>query len=365
MNISENVKLTSGEFIILLISALGGVGFTYLPNEIIKDTGQDAWMCCIIGAIYPIYVFFIASFLCKNCPNDNIFTLSEKFFGKYIGRFLNAVFAGFFIFVATSELSGLSFILRTYATFFLKNFQVFIAFLIPVAYICYNGIKPMGKICEMIFYTNILLIFIPMFSLKYGSILNVMPVFGSGLKSIIKASKDTAFIYTGAEFSFVIYPYLKNKNKIFKYSMVSIIFMSFLNTLVTFLSIFYLGTTTSTKYLWPALTLTESVSIPIITNFRFVFLSLFITVVFRCLSAYYFSSSYILNSIFSKISVQNFTLIIYPIIFLIASLYKNTTARRYYAGKITPYYVIFNLIFISLIAFIAFIKKIKAKEQAR
>jgi len=75
--------------------------------------------------------------------------------------------------------------------------------------VSYKGIKTLGRLNEVSFYLSICLIIIPAGILAYGSFLNLTPVFGSGLKNIVKGSKNTVFAYSGMEIIFLIYPFLQ------------------------------------------------------------------------------------------------------------------------------------------------------------
>lgn len=357
MSKTQNTLITPSEFTILLISIFTGIGMLYLPNAVIKDAKQDGWMSCIIGALYPLYTLILANHLCNKFPNNDIFTLSTKCFGKVLGSILNFAFVVCFIFVETTELAGLADTFKVYTTPFLKSSQIFLAVLTVVAYVSYKGMKPLARLCQVIFYITIILVFVPSATLKYGSYLNLMPVFGSGFKNILKASKETAFFYTGGEIVFFIYPFLQNKKKLLKYGTISIVITMFIYTWSAFLTIYYLGIEISPKYLWPMVTLADSINIPIINSFRYIFISLWALVVLRCLAIYYFSASYGLNRVIKKISPQVFTIILYPIILYLSGLYENPTRRIHYTDMIMPIYVIYNLIYISLIAILISFKK--------
>lgn len=359
----QNTFLTFNQFMITLISSMLGMGITYLPNSVIKDAKQDGWMACIIGGLYPLYMVVVAKYICKKFPNDNILTLSKKYLGNFFGNVLNIIFITFFIFVGTSEFAALNNALRTYVTSFLKSYQVFLAALIPMAYAAYKGIKPIGRLNEIIFYLTIILIIIPAAALVYGSVLNLMPFFGSGLLNILKASKETVFFYTGIEVIFIIYPFLQDKKKIFKCGILSIIFTVVVYTWITVLTIYYLGIDISPKYFWPVAVLSESVMVPIVNSFRYIFVSLWALLVFRCITLYYFSASYSLNQLIKKVPAEKFTLLLYPVIVCISLLYGNPTMRRAYTDKLMQIYVVFNLAYVSLIAALIYFKRGGADEK--
>ncbi len=77
------------------------------------------------------------------------------------------------------------------------------------------------------------------------------------------------------------------------------------------------------------------------------------------MATYYFSVSYGLSKSIKKIHYEIFTLLLYPIIIIITSLYGNPTRRRIYTDGLIKIYVIFNLVYISIIALLIRFKKSK------
>jgi spore germination protein len=357
MNKAQNTLLTPSQFTLTIEAVIIGIEIMYLPNSIMKAAKQDSWISCILGALYPIYMVIIANYMCNKFPKENILKLSKKYFGNFLGSIFNFIFISFFLFMLTSELSGFSYVFKIYSTPFLKNYQIFLAVLVPIAYISYKGIKPLGRLNEVGFYLTIPLILLPLAILKYGSILNLMPVLGSGLTNIVKGSKETTLAYTGMEIIFLIYPFLQDSKKLLKCGLAGTAIITFIYIWVVFADIFYLGIETSPKYLWPVLSLADSINIPIINSFRFIFLSLWALIEFKCISTYYFAVSYGLNQSIKKISAETFTLLLYPLIILITLLYRNPTVRRNYTDKLILIYVIFNLIFVSAVAILIHFKK--------
>lgn len=357
MNKTQNTFITSNEFVTFVVSIFMGIGILNLPNTVIKDAKQDGWISCAIGILYPLYILILVNYVCKKYPKNDIFSLSRKCFGKILGNILNLIFIVFFIFIVTTEISGISNTFKAYATPFLKDYQIFLAILSVTSYISYKGIKPLVRLCQVTFFLTIILIFIPIATLKYGSYLNLMPVFGSGIKNILKASKSTIFFYSGGETMFLIYPFLQDKKKLLKCGFLGIAITMFIYLWSVFLTIYYLGIEISPKYLWPILTLSDSINIPIINSFRYIFISLWTLVILRCLAIYYFGASYGLNRVAKKISPQVFTIILYPIILYLSSLYGTPTMRMHYINMISSFYLIYNLAYLSLIAILINFKK--------
>ncbi|MFL0197998.1 GerAB/ArcD/ProY family transporter [Clostridium sp. WILCCON 0269] len=363
MNKAQDTSLTPSQFTLTLKSAIVGTAVMYLPNNIIRFAKQDSWISCLLGTLYPLYMIIIANYMCKRFPKDNILVLSKKCFGNFLGSISNIIFISFFLFMLTTELSGYDNVFKVYATSFLKSYQVFITALIPIAYIAYKGMKPLGRLNEVGFYITVGLVVLPIAVLASGSFLNLMPVLGSGLPSIVKGIQSTIFPFSGMEVIFLIYPFLQDNKKLLKCGIVATAIVGSIYIWTVFATIYYLGIETSPKYLWPVLTLADTIHIPIVNSFRFIFISFWSLVDFKYMSTYYFAISYGLNQSTKKISAETFTLVLYPVIIIVSMLYGNTTMRRAYINKLIIIYVVFNLIYVSTVATLIHFKKGDNREK--
>ncbi len=357
----ENNKLiTPSQLTLILVGNTIGLGLLTLPNAVISTAKQDGWICCILGAAYPIYLVCLASYMCKKFPNENILILSKKCFGNIFGNILNFIFISFFLFVVTETASGISNVLRIYMTPFLTNYKTLsIVILIPI-FIVYKGIKPLGRMNEVIFYLTLILVLFPIGALKGGNYLNLKPVFQSGVINILKGSKETAFAYGGIEILFLIYPFLNHKEKVKKCGLTAIAIYMPIYIYFVITTIFYLGIDISPKFLWPVVTITESILIPIINSFRYLFMVLWTISILKIMSNSYFAITLGLNQIIKKIDRKTFVFLMYPVIFYLSSKYGNSTTRSIIIDKITPLHVLFNLIYISSIALLIKIRNIKS-----
>ena len=364
MSKPQDTFLTPNQFIFTLKSVIIGITVLNLPNSVIKIAKQDGWLSCLLGAMYPLYLVIIANYMCKKFPKENILILSKRCFGNIIGSIFNYIFIAFFLLMLTIELFGYSSVFRVYAVNFLKNYQVLLTILVPIAYVAYKGIKPLGKLNEVGFYITICIVILPIGILAYGSILNLMPVFGSGVENIVKGSAQTPLAYAGMEIIFLIYPFLQDGKKLLKCGLVGTALVTAIYVWVVFGTIYYLGIETSKKYLWPVLALSDSVNIPIINSFRYIFISLWSLISFKSMATYYFTVSYGLSQSIKKISAETFTILLYPIIIVLSLLYLNPTNYTFFTEKLAPIYIIFNLTYVSIVAVLIFLKRGAKNEKA-
>lgn len=354
--------LSPNELMYLLIGIMLGLGIFSLPNDVTKVARQDGWISAFIAVVYPLYVTYIASFVSKKYPDINILSISKKYLG-FLGVFLNAIFMLMFLFFAFTVSSGMSNVIRIYGVPFMSSMKVCAVAVAVAGYSAYKGLKTLGKINSYIFYLSVSLLLLSASAFKVGSFLNVRPVFGAGIGKILLGTKETIFAYISFEILLLIYPQVKDKKQIKKAGVRASIITAVLYSWAVFITIYYLGIDIIPKNFWSLVMVTESVQIPIINNFRFIFMFLWLIVIFKVIANEYFAVSFILNDI-TGIDRRLLCLFLYPLIVYLALLYPNEIVRRAYLGKIVPYLLLFNLFYMTLIAIIVAIDSGRKKRNA-
>ncbi|MDS1002598.1 GerAB/ArcD/ProY family transporter [Clostridium sporogenes] len=362
MNNKEDV-LTESQLTFMIIGALIGVSILSLPLAPIKIAKQDAWIAAFLGMIYPIYVVFITIYIRKKHPKEDILDLSKKIYGKILGNILNLIFILFFFLIATEVAAGVNNVLRTYIVSFLNSWNILTLLFLGAAYTVYEGTKTVGRLNEVLFYITFIVFLIPVFSLKKSDMLNLQPLLGSGIKNIINSTKKTTIAYSGAEMLLILYPFINKNVEIKKIGIKSISFITIVYTLYTLLTILYLGINCTDKFLWPIITISRTITIPVINSFSYIFLSLWTMTLFKCISVHYYLFAHGLNKIFRRISRKNWAILLYPIMVIVSTLYGTSTMKRDFLDKIFPPYVILNIIFISITALLIALGKGDENEK--
>lgn len=359
----ENNTITSGEFAFLLIGSMIGVGILSLPNSLVSVAKQDSWISAALGAVYPLYMVIIASLLSKKHPEENILFLSKKYLGRYLGSILNFIFLLYFILYTTSIAFGVSMILETLISNFLNNLKILIITFFLAAYTSIKGLKTLGKLNQLMFLYTVFLSLILAIALTRGTYLNVCPILGSGISNIIKSSKNSAFAYGGIEIVFLIYPYITDKKRIAKMSLLSIMITALIYSWITFVTIYYLGIDIVPRAQWSVTAVTKTLEIPLINNFRFIFTILWVTIIYKTVSNHYFITTFILNDFFKKIPIKKIIFVIYPLMIYLSLKYKDSAHRSAFLEYIIPKYILFNIAYVTLITLIIYFKKDTSYEK--
>ncbi|WP_027623146.1 GerAB/ArcD/ProY family transporter [Clostridium lundense] len=355
MNKQENSLLTSSQVTFLIFGITMGAYFLKLPYVIIRIAKQDAWISALIGCIYPLYIILVGSYIIKKHPKDTILQLNKKYLGKLLGSILNFIFLiPFFIYTGTvtSDFINISLV---YFLAFLDKIKISIITIGISAYAAYKGLKVLGKINETAFYLTICTLSFSFLALKYGSIKNVMPIFKVGIIDILKGSKETAYGFANIELFLLIHPFVKNTNSMKICGLKAVTLTTVIYSWVVFITIFFLGSDIVPKNIYSFIMIAESVQIPIVNNFRAIFMFLWSIVVFKLISTNYYFSTFIINDL-TKINREKLCIYIFPIEIFLSLLFLNTSTKQKIMDSLVPISVLFNISFISLIAILIFIK---------
>lgn len=348
-------QLSSWDMTYIIIGYTIGSTILYLPKELVKICGTDAWIAAIVGSIYPIYILTVAVIISKKCPNNNILDLSVKYFGKVLGTVLNLGFLFSFSIYLNSTTATLSNFIRTTISSEVSKYLILIMLFITAVYCCSKDIVLLAKVNKLAFYVMIVSLLFTIEAFKDGTILNVQPIFTSSIKDITKGAAASAYANAGMEAALLFCPYLANKKSMLQGGIRAIVIDTIIYSYSVFITIYYLGPDIVIKGMWPFVMTNTSIELSIVNNFRFVFMMFWLVVVVKIVLDYSYASVYAFNKVFYSKKIISYIYIF--IIFGTSLLYGNEVVKRQYLSIITPRLVIFDLLYTGIIAIMTIFKE--------
>lgn len=358
MNSKKTMLLNQWEFTFLLVGFLIGAGFFKLPNILIKEAKQDAYIAAILGLSYPIYIVLTGLYISIKNPNDNILAVSRNTFGKLFGTFLNFIYFMQFVITVIVISSDSIQISRTYIVAFLTPIKVVIMIALLVVYTALKDIKTLGKVSLITSYLFILVIFFSIAAIPRGSMLNIQPVFGSGWKSIFNAAILTSYYYMGFEAIPLYHTFVESKKALKKACFFSLLICSLIWVWIVFICIYYLGIYVVPKSLWALIFVFESIHMPIINNFLFFFMAAWSLNFVKSISNYYHATGYILEDI-TGIKAKIIILIFIPMVSYLSIKFLDESIKKAIVSTVLPILAIFNILYFSVLAAASKIKSSK------
>lgn len=351
-------KITANEFTFILIGIMLDVSVASLPNGVTAIAKQDGWISSILGAIYPLYIGLLAIYVSKKHPDENILVLSKKYLGNIVGNICNILFLLSFFSYYPPLISLVAIIGRTYVVPFLSNYKIHLFVILVGIFAASKGIKLIGKICTIAFYIVLIIIIVSFFVLKDGSVLNISPILGSGVKNIVKSSVESGYDYALLELAFVIYPFVDDKTKTSKSILSSVLYVCLIYGSISFISIYYMGADIINKTYWSFFTVTEAIKLEVLNNFRYIFVFLWLIVALKSSAIMSYVFGLFIENIRDKKSGLEVYIFAGAIALLIATFYyKENLSRTMLIGITSKYSIIFNCIYVTIISIFVFIDK--------
>jgi len=358
MQIEKRNLLTPNEVAFILIGIIVDVTVANLPNVVMASGKQDGWISVLIGGIYPLYVAILAIFVSGRFPKENILVLSKKYLGKNLGTILNFLFLLSFFSYFPPLISTVAIIIRTDAVPILTPLKIYVVLFFIGAYGANKGIKVLGRICGITFWM-LLVIIIPTISILYqGSYLNLSPIFGTGIGNILEGSLSSVYNYSLLELIFLIYPFINDSSKI-KSSVLKVVgFTTITYTWIAFITIYYMGKDIISKTIWSFFYVATAVKVEIVNNFRYVFIFFWLIIAIKSVAIFNYVCVFILDDI-KKIKNKKIIYLVMAVVVIILTetYYRDLLAMGEITKYTSPMSTVYNLIYLTLIASIIWIKE--------
>ncbi len=349
MNIEKNNLLTPNQFTYILIGFIVGAGFLTLPNDLVETAGQDAWICIIIALIYPLYVVFISMYIINKHPKENIIILNKKYFGNIFGSIFNFILMMQFFLTYIVIIANTIIFSRVFIVNYLGPVKVGMIIVFLATYGAYKGLRGLGKTSEVVFYLFVPVFLFSLSALKYGSILNVQPLFGAGIKNILSAIPKTAYSYSGWEVILLLFTYVDDVKCIKRCSLKAVLICGSIYVWTVFISIFYLGIDIVPKSYWSFILVFKSINLPIINNFRYIFMFIWILLALRIAANHHFSIALFFYDL-KKIELKKICILIYPLIVYLGFKFTDIYLKHKVVAFGYPLCMGLNLTFFTVLA---------------
>lgn len=312
----------------------------FLPSLLVEEAKQGAWASLLLATLFGIVTAILLLGLDQRFPNKNLIEINEILFGKK-GR----VIAGFLITFSFIHVNSI--IIREFVEFMkltilprTPNWVFLFITLIIGAYAVHSGLEIIARMADFImpivlFSICFLLVFI---SYNIDS-LNLLPVFGTGLKGIIKGSFVPSAWFSEIYIASFLLPYIKQQVKK-TYSLIfSLILISVFLIITVMIAIAVTGVEMSGRLTIPIFIASSLGTTLFFEHLDIVFVAVWIVGATIKIIVFYFVAVISLGQTFN---IQNEKIFILPIGLLMGilsiSLFLNQVDLNNFLRKTFPFY---------------------------
>jgi len=350
--IPENKTLTDFQMFTFLTGIIIGTGVLSLPRVLAEIAGHDLWLSLLLGGLLIGASGTVIVLLCRRFPRDNVFEISERLLGRFLGKLIILYYILFGVFAAAVVTRIFGDLTRTIS--FVRTPRVlFIALLVlTLAYILRHDLVVFGRYSELIFY-----LFLPTLSfyfLEIGNInwLNFLPVGAAGAGSIVRAVLPSLYSFFGFEFMLVFYPFLKQKKNDMKVmgAVIGFVLLVYLFSAVAIVG--YFGEIRTLGLTWPLLDYLKNVRLPFFDRVEQLFLFLWVQTVLITIGGTLLVAVQGVTHLL-RLRHHKFTLpVLIPLLFALTFIPPNVT-QTYEAVDIVSYLSIGGMFVVPVLLYLA------------
>ncbi|WP_456274479.1 GerAB/ArcD/ProY family transporter [Bacillus sp. AK031] len=293
INVDPPKGLMFNSFFIMFVVhvAQTGVGIAGLPRIIFLESGNDAWISVLLSGVLLAFAITVIVLLLKNYESADLYGIHKDIFGKWVGCLFSLAYIGYLFLIAYLVIMHYTEMVQAWIfpqlpTWLLTGLLIFLT-----VYAVLGGVRVIVGLSFLTFILTAWLALMLYAPLRYIDYTHFFPIWNHSLKEIGTGVYKTAFSVIGFELLLLLYPYVKDKKKILKFSLYGIGYTTFLYTLVTFVSIGFFSEMTLEKTIWPVLSMFKIVRIPNLERFEFIAVSYWMLVILPNICLYFWAAT--------------------------------------------------------------------------
>lgn len=362
-------KKIIGEFGLFatMVVAVVGIEIFSCPKEVIDKVGSDAWIVTLIGGGVIFSLLYLIYMVMKKNNFEEFTNILQNNFGKFLGGVFAIIFAIYSIFIVSLGMREFVEVIKLYLLRQTPTEFILMIIILTGTYLVRGEIGDLVKFNEISFW----IMFVPVFAVLIltavnADFTNLLPVLNNKPSDYFRASRYILFCFGGIEIAYLILPYVKNKSNSCSVLKKSIMFVTIFYLIIMILVLAVFSKMQSRVLLWPTISMVRSLDISgtFIERWEGIVMALWVLFYFTTFVNTYFFCAEIVKNVFKLKDIKLSSLLIMPVIYVVA-LYPENIAQLYSLQfKTTPVLLAAIFVFIVLPILILIIGKVRGKEKS-
>jgi spore germination protein KB len=356
----QKIQISAKQYLLLIITYVLSTADISLPAFVAQEAKEDSWISVIIGTIFALIVVNILVTLALKFPSKTIVEYACDIVGKPIGKIIGISFVFYFLQVSWSVIRELD---EIFGAAFNSDAPVVIYGIVTIivaAFAVYKGLEVIARVNEILLpIAIIILLFLATININNINLNYLLPVFYNGYIPSLKGGLLIQTWLIETVILLLLTPYVKEKEKIRKYSNIAIIVLG-LSFMIGIFTITIFGPELTSKLIYPALEFVRNSSIgPYIQNLDILIMIFWLPGMFVKIALSYYLGVQCLSQVINSKS-QNSLIIPTGIMILVFSsaTAKTFTEYAHFLKYYLPFYASFMTIIIPVsLLIIYFVKK--------
>lgn len=339
----------------IIVTVVGVRVFSY-PRELSKFVGADSWLIALLTGIICYILLYSIYAVVKINKYNSFSAILEHNLGKVLGKLIGLVFAFYNIFTIGIGMRIFIEVVKMYLLEKTPTEFILIIMILTGTFLVRGKIKTLIRFNEISFWLMVVpIIFIILFTMNKVDFTNNLPVFHNPAMNYMNALWNTYYSFTGFQIAYLIIPLVKDKEKINGTLKRAMIFITMLFLATVIFSIAMFGKEQTRLLLWPTITMIASINISgsFVERWEGVVMAIWVISYFTTFTNIYYQSADIIKDIFKLRDVKISSILVMPLIYVIA-LYPENLGELYDTSNyVIPLYAAFCLCILQIILLVA------------
>lgn len=276
---NEKVNISILQFILTVFGIQIGIGMLSLPRELAEKSGTSSWIAIIFGGFICTIISISFIKIREKAPTKNFVDFFTFYLGKVLGSIIVFLLSIYFLCIGYTVLIRTILYIQSYILQHTNLTILLILFLVPTFQLVSGGIHILAKYIETIFPVIVFVLLMLLFTLEDMNIYFILPIIKDGWMPIIKTIPTTTMSFLGIEIIFIIYPYLKEKDKAIRGVIIANAMSTFTYLFVTLICFVVYSPYEISKIFEPVIDILSVLEFQYVERLDFVLLSLFLLVI--------------------------------------------------------------------------------------
>lgn len=269
-----------------------GVGVTGIQRVLYLEAKHDAWISIILASIVTHIVIIVILRTVKYYPNHTLFEIHTDVYGKWLGKAVNVIFIGYFLLLFTSIILGYIEIVQVWIFTDIPNWLIGLILILLSIKGVSGGIRVITGFCFIAFLSAIwLLVIFFIEPLRYANWNYLFPILEATPKELSNGMLKTTFSMLGFEVLYMVYPFIKEKDKVAKYAHLGQIATALILVIITIIAIVFFSEGQLERTIWATLSMLKIVRLPVLERFEYLAIPLWMIIILPNLLLYMWSAS--------------------------------------------------------------------------
>lgn len=324
-------RITATQLVMLLSTSVFGTQYLLMPRIIASWVGRDGWILLSLSGLVAAIVVTLIIVLNRRYEGKDILEFASVILGRWFGFLFIGFFVALFYLLSTYTLRSFGDVIKL---FLLKRTPlevIILAMLFTVAYLLGHGMNPLARAAQVFF--PIIALFIGVVFLGVQPLADyteVLPVFGQGLVSLVKAAPVSCAFFVGYSAVGIFAPLLREPGRALSAGLaaVGLTLFGYVVSYIIVLAVF--GPKESEYLVYPVVELARTIDVPgaLAERIDSLMMALWIMTDFIAVSFSYFIASFSLAKLTGLKEIRPLIWVLIPFLYFGAMLPRDMGAAQ-------------------------------------